>query len=67
MIVKTKTCMVCGKSSQVELTEKEYQAYASGAFIQDALPERDADFRELLISGTHPVCWDTLFGDEEED
>jgi hypothetical protein len=23
--------------------------------------------REMLITGTHPVCWDKLFADEEDD
>lgn len=35
--------------------------------IQDALPERDADFRELVKTGTHPECWDTMFPEEEDD
>ena len=45
----------------------EWVALQGGALIQDALPTRDADFRELVKSGIHPSCWAEMFSDEEDD
>lgn len=64
-MVTTQPCVVCGRQSQVEMTEEELAAFRRERFIQDALPHWPADQRELLISGTHPACWTTLFGPEE--
>lgn len=67
IIVKTPPCMVCGAPSIVELQRAEWVALQGGALIQDALPTRDADFRELVKSGTHSACWAEMFSDEEND
>jgi len=64
--VSTGPCMVCGNSASVELSEDEHTALQQGWPVQEALPTRDADFRELFISGTHAHCWEALMGDEEE-
>lgn len=61
----TPKCVVCGKTSQVELTDAELAAYIRARLVQEALPEWTADERELLISGTHPACWTEAFGTEE--
>lgn len=63
--VTTPACTVCGKSSEVEVTEKEFAALNGNEMIQNALPDWSADQRELFISGTHPKCWDDLFGSDE--
>lgn len=55
--------MVCGAPSIVELQRAEWVALQGGALIQEALPTRDADFRELVKSGTHPACFDKAFGE----
>lgn len=67
-------CMYCQKSATIELTPDEQMRYeqlqrGKITHIQDALPEWSADKRELLITGTHPECWDAIFEDvdEEED
>lgn len=65
--IVTPPCMKCGERSTVELTETERAALETGALIQLALPERDADFRELVISGIHPACWAAMFPDEDDD
>ena len=56
----TPPCMLCQEPSVVELTRTEFAALNGGGYIQDALPERDAAFRELVKTGTHPNCWETL-------
>lgn len=70
-IIATKTCTVCGQTGTVEVSASEYLAYVAYSngqgprLIQDALPTLDFDKREQIISGTHPVCWDKIFGELE--
>ena len=61
----TKPCIHCNKTSSLTVDADGYRQWVSGALIQDAFPDMDADNRELLISGTHPACWDTMFGDDQ--
>jgi len=35
--------------------------------IQQALPDRDTAFRELVRSGTHDECWQEIHADPDED
>ena len=65
--VTTKACVMCGKSSVLEVEERGYHAWREGALIQRALPTLREDDRELLISGTHSKCWDQMFADTDED
>lgn len=65
----TPLCPVCNKGGTVEipiekLSEVNRWRVRRHVFIQDLLPELDADQREMLISGTHPECWKELFGEE---
>jgi hypothetical protein len=62
----TKRCMVCHKTSELTLSVAAVQAWQQGAYVQTAFPELSASEREVLISGTHPDCWDILFSDEED-
>ena len=50
-------CPLCRKLDTLEI----------GAYIQDALPELDADKREQLITGTCPSCWTRMFGEERDN
>lgn len=64
----TKVCTMCGKRDELLLTTLEYYRYVTrGDLAQVAMPDRPADFREQLISGTHPACWEALFGGFEDD
>lgn len=62
--ITTRPCMVCGQASEVSVPVDGYSRWQAGAYVQDAFPAMNADEREMLISGTHPVCWDLLFADE---
>lgn len=64
---ETRGCFRCGKTSTVELTATEADKIAAGEKVQHIFPTRDADFRELIISGTHPECWAAMFPAEDED
>ena len=58
---ETRPCMFCDRRSTVELTTSEAAAWQSGALIQDAMPSRSIDERELIRSGIHPECWASNF------
>ena len=69
-LIHTRRCMVCGDGGTLELPVDGIAKYEAGTHVQDAFPELSKDLREQIISGTHPQCWEDLFGpfsDEEEE
>jgi hypothetical protein len=62
---ETRACCMCGKSSVMDLEQAAFVAWKAGVYVQDAFPMFTPDQREVLITGTHPECWDALFPDEE--
>jgi hypothetical protein len=67
MIVTTMPCKVCGNRSVLHGVDAlGYLLWTElGQEIQDALPDLDADQRELLISGTHAHCWEKMWGPDD--
>lgn len=64
--VQTIPCVHCHKKGEVVVNAAEFIRWNEGEeCIQDAIPSADADTREQLITGTHPECWEKLFGKEE--
>lgn len=70
------TCPYCRKPSEIVVDADRYERWQEGkrrgesaaiSGIQVIFPDLTADEREVLISGTHPECWDRLFPPEEED
>ncbi|BDZ44036.1 hypothetical protein GCM10025865_33790 (plasmid) [Paraoerskovia sediminicola] len=57
----TRACMHCGKTSAVALKPEQTAVLAAGKPIQDVIPDVSPNVRELLISGTHPKCWEVMF------
>jgi hypothetical protein len=66
--VITTTCPGCQHPGRVRNVKPvALNAWLLGAHIQDVMPElSDAD-RELLISGMHSDCFDSLFPPDEDD
>jgi len=60
-------CRLCHETTDLEVNFQGFVEWQAGKYIQDALPELDADMRELLISGTCPTCWDKMFPSDEEE
>ena len=58
---ETQPCMNCEERSLIDLDEKKFQRWTGGEVIQNVWPELSAGDRELLITGTHPSCWDSMF------
>ncbi|MGG7453035.1 hypothetical protein ACQ3HE_19225 [Plantibacter auratus] len=60
--ITTRPCMFCRRTTDVELTPEQAAAVEARTPIQDVLPDVAPATRELLISGTHPSCWEEAFG-----
>lgn len=67
ILVKTKTCTVCGEYEMWSLDKDSVLRWHEGENIQRVFPDMSAGDREILISGTHPACWDKLFGEDDSD
>lgn len=63
--VTTRPCTVCGNQSQVIVPTDDLESWRSGTLIQNAFPYFTPAERELLMTGLHGECWDSLFGEEE--
>lgn len=61
------TCVMCGRSHDIEVRADAWNAWRCGAFIQDVMPELSASERELLISKTCGDCFDAMFPTDHDD
>lgn len=66
MLVKT-TCPICHCDTYLMVDAEEYARWKAGELIQVAMPDLDADEREMLISGICPTCWEDMFDDDEDE
>jgi hypothetical protein len=55
-----KTCPLCSNTATVEVRLDEFEAYQRGALVQDAFPTLTASEREVVKTGIHADCWDSL-------
>lgn len=63
-----RTCMHCEKTTEFSLSRKQYDGYiVDRKYVQDVFPELSKEEREVIISGTHPECWNAMFQYDEED
>jgi len=75
MIVRTGTCILCGKPGQLDIADEELAKRALAwlrlpaarrPFIQNALPELPAGAREQMMNGSHEACFDKAFPPDED-
>lgn len=61
--------MHCGKGAAIEVSAEGLARYKGGEVIQKAFPELSDGEREIILSGTHPECWEAMWAedDDEED
>lgn len=63
----TRTCMHCNEETEFCLSEDEYQRLIiNNEYVQDVFPLLGKEDREVMISGTHPKCWNEMFVELEE-
>jgi len=63
--VETMPCMICKQTTSIPIPDELFWRWFNGEFVQDVFPDWSVGKRELLISGTHPNCWEKLFESEE--
>lgn len=68
MNVITRKCVVCKQNGMLEDVDAlGFLMWSEmGEDILKALPDLDADQRELLISGTHAHCWEVMWQGMDE-
>lgn len=62
-----KVCQWCGEPAIVRVLAADYFRWKNGELAQRAFPEMRPEDREMLISGTHPKCWDEMFAPEDDE
>ena len=46
--------------------ESELLQYLRGNYVRDSFKTMPVPLREQIITGTHPECWQSMFGQEIE-
>ena len=64
MIFETNPCIVCGEPSALVLDDDKYDRLAYGESVQTVFADWSLERRELLITGTHPGCWNNMMEEE---
>jgi hypothetical protein len=67
MKIKSPACPVCGKTSTLDLPNYIVAKIRRGTFIQESMKDYDADTRELVLTGAHPACWDSMMPEDDEE
>lgn len=67
----TYVCPFCGKETVIELTQDEcldlFSGLAARSYVQDIFPNKDATFRELMVSGMCYECQAEFFKEDPEE
>ena len=69
MKIKT-VCPMCGDITYIEMDDEEYARYQEWRngkmLIQEALPNRSHNEREMLKTGICSFCWEEIFGLDDD-
>lgn len=70
-ITVTCTCPSCHKDYYINVNESDYDTYIYSdrwhrPLIQDLFAYVPDEWRELLMGGICPDCWDEMFGTDDE-
>ena len=57
----TPSCMACGESTVVMMHPADLNRWLNGELIQHVFPNLSAADREIIKTGTHPICWQEMF------
>lgn len=61
------SCIICGINSPILLDGSQYHAFfVLGGRIAECFPDLELWQREMLLTGTHDACWDSMATDDEE-
>lgn len=60
--IVTQKCIVCNEATTLTVNTVKLRRWQAGEHVQSVWPDWSANKRELMITGTHPDCWDKMFG-----
>jgi len=63
--VECQPCIVCSNKTCIDVPAQGIFWYNQGKLIQECFPELPKEDRELLITGTHDECFNSLYKEEE--
>jgi hypothetical protein len=63
----TRRCPVCYKTGTLMVEENELFTYLRGESVQNAFKSLTVPLREQILSGMHPDCWVSVFGEDREE
>lgn len=67
-ITYTNTCFHCANHNHIQMNLSDYERWKQhNTYIQVVFPWLSPDQRELIVSGTHPHCWNEMFPEELDD
>lgn len=67
--VPTPDCFLCKEEGTVEVIRKDWHEFCwdlPRKEVREYFPYLDKSGWEQIISGSHPKCFDDMFGEEEE-
>ena len=60
-------CIHCRQENRIYVEPKDYlDWFNKDRYVQDIWTTLSQQDREIIISGTHPECWNEMFPDEDE-
>lgn len=59
-------CMICHKTSEVEVPAQGLWNWEHGEFVHKAFPQLTPEQREQIVTGTHAACWDAAFAEPDD-
>jgi hypothetical protein len=62
-----RTCMLCGQPSEVDVPAQGLWNWEHGEFVQKAFPGLSPAERETVMNGSHDVCFNVAFREEDDD
>lgn len=66
MITLELECKYCNKIYKIPVFKEDLEEYNKGEkLVQECFPYISPEYRELLISGMCPECWDNLYEENE--
>ena len=66
-VYRTLPCVHCHQSTDIIIPKDEIMRWQNGELAQNVWPDMSPDAVELIISGTHPQCWDEVFGGDPDE
>ena len=64
--IQSITCRKCGKTFEFPTFREDFERFEKCEGIQYVLPYISPEYRELMLSGVCPTCWDEIMETEEE-